>query len=335
MEHTHRLQNMARRAWCIAMLFGAVALGSGVPLAGAQPRHYQVAVFTPGLSFDPVLGGLREGLARLHYVEGRNLTLTVEDTQGTVADLAPRVAALMAGKPDVFVSMGTSYTKAVKEATSSIPIVFTRVGDPLNSGLIASYASSQNNLTGISTYSGPLTGKRLELLQEIVPGIKRILTLVAIQEKNAQFIFERLAETAQKTGSEILRYDVKTHEEIENILRAVPPGSVEAIYHIPSSLVSARIDLLIQKAKQEKVALIVHEDSMVDDGALISYGGHSHFMGIQAAGLIDKILRGTPPAELPVQTPETLYMAVNLGTAKAINLSLPNSILERVDRLVE
>jgi putative tryptophan/tyrosine transport system substrate-binding protein len=103
----------------------------------------------------------------------------------------------------------------------------------------------------------------------------------------------------------------------------------------PSSLVSAHIDLLIQKAKQEKLPLIVHEESMVDQGALASYGGHSRPMGAQAAKLVAQILRGAQPAELPIQTPDTLFLAFNLTTAKAIELELPASVLERADRLVE
>jgi len=294
-----------------------------------------VAVLTPGLSFVPVLEGLQEGLAQLGYVPGKNVTLVVEDTHGAVPDLAQRAARLVAAKPDVLVTVGTPHTRAAKQATTSVPIVFTRVGDPLQYGIIASYASSQNNLTGVSTYSGPLTGKRLELLQEIVPGVKRILAVVAKNEANAQAAFERLAQMAQKLQIQVLRRDVTTREEIEQALSAISPGSVEAIYHVPSFLVSAHIDLLIQQAKQEKLPLIVHEDSMVDQGALVSYGGHSRPMGVQAAKLVAKLLEGAHPAQLPIQTPDKFILTINLATAKAIDLALPRNILERADRLVE
>jgi putative ABC transport system substrate-binding protein len=307
----------------------------GVALAGDPARHYRVAVLTPGLSFHPVLEGLREGLTQLGYVEGKNVTLVVEDTQGAVPDLAQRAERLVAAKPDVLVTMGTPHTMAAKQATTSIPIVFTRVGDPLHYGLVASYTSSQNNLTGIAVYSGPLAGKRLEILQEIAPEIKRVLAVVATNEGHAQKAFQHLAETAQKLGIEVLRRDVTTREEIEQVLSTTPPGAVQAMYHVPSFLVSAHIKLLIQKATQEKLPLIVHEDSMVDQGALASYGGHSRPMGVQAAKLIAQILRGTQPADLPIRTPDTLLLTINLTTAKAIELELPHNVLERVDRLVE
>jgi putative ABC transport system substrate-binding protein len=282
-----------------------------------------------------VLEGLQEGLERLGYVPGKNVTLVVEDTHGAVSDLAQRAAQLAAVHPDVLVTVGTPHTRAASQATTSIPIVFTRVGDPLQYGMIASYASSQNNLTGISTYSGPLTGKRLELLQEIVPGVKRILAVVAQNEANAQAAFKRLAAVAPKLEIQVLRRDVTTREEIEQVLHTTPPGSVEAIYHVPSFLVSAHIDLLIQQARQEKLPLIVHEDSMVDQGALVSYGGHSRPMGVQAARLVAKILEGTHPAQLPIQTPDKFIMTINLATARAMDLTLPHHILERADRLVE
>jgi len=281
------------------------------------------------------LEGLKEGLEHLGYVPGKNVTLVVEDTHGAVPDLVQRAAQLAEAKPDVLVTVGTPHTRAASQATTSVPIVFTRVGDPLQYGMIASYASSQNNLTGVSTYSGPLTGKRLELLREIAPEIKRILAVVAMNEANAQAAFERLAAVAQKLEIQVLRRDVTTREEIEQVLSAMSPGSVEAIFHVPSFLVSAHIDLLMQKAKQEKLPLIVHEDSMVDKGALVSYGGHSHPMGIQAAKLVAKLLEGAQPAQLPIQTPDKFIMTINLATAKAIGLALPRHILERADRWVE
>ncbi len=323
------------RSWCGVVVLVVLTLCIGVALAGDQARHYRVAVLTPGLSFLPVLEGLKEGLEHLGYVPGKNVTLVVEDTHGAVPDLVQRAAQLAEAKPDVLVTVGTPHTRAASQATTSVPIVFTRVGDPLQYGMIASYASSQNNLTGVSTYSGPLTGKRLELLREIAPEIKRILAVVAMNEANAQAAFERLAAVAQKLEIQVLRRDVTTREEIEQVLSAMSPGSVEAIFHVPSFLVSAHIDLLMQKAKQEKLPLIVHEDSMVDKGALVSYGGHSHPMGIQAAKLVAKLLEGAQPAQLPIQTPDKFIMTINLATAKAIGLALPRHILERADRWVE
>jgi len=323
------------RSWFGAVVLSVAALCPGVALADAPARHYQVAVFTNGLTASPVLEGLQEGLAQLGYVEGKNVTFIIEDTHGTVSDLPQRAARLAMAKPDVLVTVGTIHTTAARQATDHIPIVFTYVGDPLRSGLVASYASSQNNLTGISVYSGPLSGKRLEILQEIAPESKRILALVATKESIAESSFQILDETAKKLGLQVLRRDVTTRAEIEQVLRDTPTGAVDAIYHVPSALMSGYVDLLIQKANQENLPLMVHEDSMVEQGALASYGASFRLMGAQTAKLVAKILKGAKPSEMPIQTPDTMLLTINLTTAKAIGLRLPLSVLERADRLVE
>ena len=322
-------------AWCGAVVLTVSTLCVSISLAGAPARHYQVAVFTNGLTASPVLEGLQEGLAQLGYVEGQNLTLVVDDTHGAVPDLAQRAARLAATNPDVLVTVGTIHTTAARQATDRVPIVFTYVGDPLRSGLIASYASSKNNLTGVSVYSGPLSGKRLELLQEIAPGIKRILAVVAAKESIAESAFQTLDETAKKLAIQVLRRDVTTRAEIEQVLRDTPTGAVDAIYHVPSALVTGYIDPLIQKAKLEKIPLMAHEESIVENGALASYGANFRLQGAQAAKLVAKVLQGAHPAEIPIQTPEKLTLTLNLTTAKAIGLTLSHSILERADRLVE
>jgi len=281
------------------------------------------------------LEGLREGLTQLGYHEGNNLAFMVEDVQGKVASLASDAAKIVEAKPDLIFTIGTAATAAAKQATTTLPILFTFVADPLRSGLITSYASSQNNVTGISTYAGPLSGKRLEILKEIAPGIKRVLILMASQESVAQVSFQALAEAAPKLGVELLRHDVTSKEEIEQILQAVPKGSVDALYYVPSNLVGAHLELLIHKAKEDRIPLATAENSMVERGALVSYGADLRLLGIQAAKLAAKIMKGVKPSELPVQTPEQLLLTVNLTTAEAIGLNIPRSILERTERVVE
>jgi putative ABC transport system substrate-binding protein len=317
------------------VLLAASALLIGVSGVGAQERRIRVAVLTPGGAFSPALEGFREGVAQLGYQEGKNLTFMVEDAQGEVASLASRAAKIVEAKPDVIFTITTAPTIAAKQATTTIPIVFAFVADPLRSGLIASYASSQNNVTGITSYVGPLSGKRLEVLQEIAPGIKRVLVLVAPQESVAEVSFQLLAEAAPKLGIELLRHDVRSLEEIAQTLQAVPKGAVDAIYYNPSNLVGAHLDLLIHKAKEDRIPLAVSDTSMVERGALVTYGPDMRLLGMQAAKLVAKIMKGAKPSEMPVQTPEQLPLAINLTTAKAIGLDIPRSILERTDRFVE
>jgi len=292
-------------------------------------------VLLPGGVFSAALEGFREGLAQLGYPEGPDLTLMVEDAHGEVASLADRAVRLAAAKPDVIFTVSTAPTAAAMHATTTIPVVFAFVADPLRSGLIASYASSQNNLTGITSYAGPLTGKRLEILQELAPGIKRVLVFVAPQEPVSQMAFQFLADVAPKLGIALLRLEVTSKEELVQRLQAVPTGAVDAIYYNPSNLVGAHLDLLIQKAKVDRIPLAVTDPSMVERGALVAYGPDMRLVGRQAAKLGTKILQGAKPSELPVQMPAQLPLTINLSTAKAIGLSIPRGMLERAESLVE
>ena len=319
--------------WSLFWLCCAV-LG-GASLVGAQSSRYTVAVLTPGQTFDPAFQGLRQGLAHAGFEEGKNIAFVIEDTQGGGPDLADRAARLAERKPDVLVTVATNHAAAAKQVTTTVPIVFAVVGDPVGSGLISSYASSKNNVTGVSSYAGPLTGKRLEVIKEVVPGVERVLAMVAIKEPFSLSSFQFLDETAKKLGVQVLRRDVTTGAEIEQVLQGTPAGSVDAIFYLPGVLMGSRLALIIAKAKEDKIPLIVPDASMVEQGALLSYGADFKEMGAQAAKLVVKVLKGTKPAELPIQTPEKLLLTINLTTAKAIGLTIPREVLERADRLVE
>jgi putative tryptophan/tyrosine transport system substrate-binding protein len=327
---------MRPHRWKTALpcLVALVMLVAAALHAAPPARTVKVAVLTPGLSFGEVLAGLREGLAQLGYRENGNLTLLVEDTKGAGADVKAQAQALVAANPDVLVTVGTSHTVAAKAATSTIPIVFTWVGDPVRSGLVTGYASSGNNLTGLSVYSGPLSGKRLEILKEMAPGARRALCLVA-KESIAEISFSVAQKTAEQLGMTLIRRDVASRDDIVRELGALPRGAFDAIYHVPSGLVSAHIGLLIQRAREDRVALMAHEDALVTAGALLSYGANYRQMGQQTARVVDRVLAGVAPAEIPIQIPDKLMLSINLVTARAIGLKPPLTLLERAERIVE
>jgi putative tryptophan/tyrosine transport system substrate-binding protein len=332
----HSALSVGYRQWRLAtaLLIICVVLTEGSASA-PRSRPYRVGVLTSRQTFNPVLEGLREGLGQLGYHEGENVAFLVEDAQGEVANMAKPAAKLVEAKPDVMFTIATAPTAAAKRATTTLPFDFAVVTDPLRSGLIASYASSQNNLTGITNSAGPLSGKRLELLRGVAPGVKHVLVLVAPRESVAEVSFQFLIDLAPKLGIALLRRDVTGREEIERTLNALPKGAVDAIYHVPSILVGGPIDLLIGKSMEDKIPLSVHEDAMVEQGALVSYGANIRLIGMQAAKMMAKIFKGVKPADIPVQTPEKLALTINLTTARAIGLDIPQSVLERTDRLVE
>ncbi len=311
-----------------AMLF------AGSPV-GAQTSGYRIGVLTPGGDFAPVLEGLRQGLAQLGYVEGRQVSFIVEDTKMEALEPVKAAMRLIATKPDLLVTVATSHTAAAKQVTENVPIVFAVLTDPVQSGFVASYASSKNNLTGVSNAAAPLSGKRLEILKEIVPGIKRGLAIVAVKETIAQKSFQFLAESASKFGVQLIRRDVTTKEELETILLDTPKGSVDAIIHVPAILLRNHISLLVEKAKKDKLPFGVHSEELVKKGALVSYGEDNRLTGIQAARLVVKVLKGVPPSDIPIETPEQPILVVNRTTAKTIGLRIPREFLEHADRIVD
>lgn len=328
-------RNRSSRPGLMTMFLAAAAVLVGVLPAGAQSSGYRVAVLTPGVTYAPALEGLRESLSRLGYQEGKNISFIVDEVKAGASDLVSRAKKLVEAKPNVVVAVTTPLTAAAKQATTTIPIVFVWVGDPLRSGLIASYASSKNNLTGVAAYSGPLSAKRLEILKEIVPGIKRVLAVVTTKDSVAESSFQSVSETAKRLGVQIVRKDVTTKEEIEKVIQETAKGSVEAIYAAPAALVGVHIDLLIKKSKEDRLPLVVWENSMVKQGALFTYGADVRQVGAQSAKLVSKVLRGARPSDVPTEIPEKLMLVINLSTARAIGLKIPEPVLERADRRIE
>ncbi len=333
MQRTHSF----KLALALVLIVVSIALAAPSIVRG-QSTHARVAVLTPGLTLRAVLEGLQEGLAGLGYIKDRNLTFMVEDTKGNSADfsdLAAGAARLLSAKPDVFFAVSTAHAQAAKQATSTVPIVFAWVGDPIQAGLIAHYPYSKTNLTGVAAIGDSLTGKRLEVLLEAVPKANRLLTIVSSKESVSVSSFRSLEEAAKKFKVNLIRRAADNEDDVRKALEETPKGSMDAIFHLPSTLVRSRIDLLIQKAKRDRIPLAVHEDALVDRGAVISYGPNSRLIGLQAATLVYKALKGSRPGEIMVENPDRLFLAINRSAAKEIGLNIPREILERADRLVD
>jgi putative ABC transport system substrate-binding protein len=330
MEQTKICQ--MRRAILLVVI---AALWAPASLFGAQLQSARIGIFTPGLTLGPVRDGMEEGLARLGYVGGKNITFIVEDTKGSAADLVPRAAKLLSAKPELLFTVSTDHAQAAKRATSTVPIVFAWVGDPVHAGLIDSYPYSKSNLTGVAAIGDSLSGKRLEVLLEFAPKAKRLLVIVAAKETVSVSSFRTLEPAAQKFGVQLVRRDVTDKDEIIKALEETPRGSVDAIFHVPSTLVRTNLDLVVTRARKDRVPLAVHEEALLDRGALISYGPNLRRVGLQAANHVDKILKGSRPGEILVETPDRFFLAINQAAAKQIGISIPRGILERADRLIQ
>jgi len=319
----------------VAALVSMICGWSRPGFVTAQTFPIRIGVLTPGLTFGPVLEGLREGLEKLGYKEEQNIRFMIEDSQGDLSGLASRAAKLLNAKPAVLFTVVTPPTLAAKQATHTIPIVFAGVVDPIQSGLVSSFVSSGNNLTGVTAYTAYLSGKRLEVLKEIVPQARKVLAVVSTKEIVAQISLNQLEEASLKAGVKVVRREVVNMDDIDKLFLRQWAGEVDAIFHLPSILVEKYLQRLIAKSNKEKLPLIVHEESFLRMGALASYGGDFRLYGMQAAKLVAKVLKGTKPSDIPIEVPDQFILAINLATAKAIGLRIPRTVLKRVDRLVE
>lgn len=263
------------------------------------------------------------------------MSFTIQDTKGASVDLAEPVKRVLESGPQVLYAVTTTHAVAAKQLAGDLPIVFVWVSDPVKSGLITGYGNSKSNVTGIMSYAVPLSGKRLEILKELAPSVKRVLALVATKEAISLESLKLVENSAEKLRLEIVRRDVSTRDDIEKVIAALPRGAIDAIYHVPSVLVSAHVDLLIKRSKEEKLPLIAHESAMAERGALFTFGADFHQSGFQAARLVGKILKGSKPSEIPAETPNKLVLVVNRATARLMGSKISREAIANADRIVE
>ena len=282
------------------------------------------------------LVSFKERLAVLGWAEGRNLTLDVRWTAGDVERAALFAKELVALKPDVIFANATSVTAAVQKLTSTIPVVFTSVADPVGSGFVKSLARPGGNLTGFSSLEASLVEKWLQLLKELAPRTKR--AGVMFNPKTApyaEFYLERLSVVAPKIGVKTFSVKVASEADIEKAISALGREPGGAMIFMPDIFTSLHRRAIIDLTARHKVPAVYYGSNMAVENGLISYGVDFVDQFRRAAPYVDRILRGAKPAELPVQQPTLLELVINLRTAKALGLTVPHSIMVRADRVIE
>ena len=277
----------------------------------------------------------RQGLRTLGYVEGKNIFIEWRSADGKLDRLPALAAELVDLKVDIIVTGGRSATRADKEATSTIPIVMAQDPDPVGTGFVASLAQPGGNITGLSNLRPELSGKRLELMKEIVPKLARLAVLgTSSVPGNAQSLKEmELGASAVRVQLQYL--DVLGPKEIETVFRAASKGRADAVLVLGSPfLLSHRIQV-VDLALKSQLPAIYYSTEFVEDGGLMSYGVNINDLFRRAATYVDKILKGTKPADLSVEQPTKYELVINLKTAKQIGLTIPQSVLYRADRVIK
>lgn len=308
-----------------------------LPAVGQQKQKvYHIGVLetvSPALnaaSFD----AFRQGLRERGYVEGQNLVIEYRSADGR-AERFPALAAELVGmKVDLIVTRGTPAARAATNATGSIPVVMAAIGEPLGVGVVASLARPGGNVTGLSAFATELSGKRVELLREMLPGIKRIAALLNMGNPLFPPQWKEIETAARSLGIEPQLLDVRKSEEIGPLFDAAIISRADALVVGPDGVTQASLQSITELATKHRLPTMYPSREFVDAGGLISYGVSYPDLYYRAAGLVDKIFKGAKPAEIPVEQPTKFELVVNLKTAAALGLGIPPSLMLQADHVV-
>jgi putative ABC transport system substrate-binding protein len=276
------------------------------------------------------MGPFREALRDLGYVEGKNIQIEVRSAQSQVARLPELAAQLVRSQVDVIVAIQTPAVYAAKNATRDIPIVMM-AGDPIGTGLISNLARPEGNLTGLSGAAAELAAKSLELIPEMVPGARRVGVLGNANDPFMKPFLEDIQQAAPKVRLEVHQIVVGNRNELDGAFAAVARAQADAVM-IQGSLSDK---LTVDLALKYRLPSLSTQNSAVQAGLLMSYSADLTERGHEIARYVDKILKGTMPADLPVQQPTRYELAINLKTAKALGLTVPPALLARADKVIE
>lgn len=303
--------------------------------AGKPPRPARIGVVHLGHQLQaPVVVGLRQGFQELRYAEGRDVILEIRSGQGRYETALAAAQELAKLPVHLFVVAGTVATQAVKEAAGDLPIVFTQVGEPVAAGFVQSLAQPGRNITGFSHLLPATTGKRLELLRELVPSVRTVLVVFNPDNPTAEAAAGVARLSAVALGLQLQERHVKSRHEVLDTLQEVNRSMTDAILVLPDSLVVNAGEQILEVSRREGIPVMFHEKTWVEQGGLASYGASFVDLGRQAATYADKILKGANPGDLPVQQPTRFELIINLKTAQHLGLTIPQSVLARADEVI-
>ena len=288
---------------------------------------------------DPVgtkdfIDAFREGLRDLGYTEGKNIIIEYRWAGGKPQRLPKLAAELAALRLDVIFAAAAPSIRAAKNATQSIPVVFETLADPVSAGFVNSLAKPGANLTGIAGLGPELSGKRLELLKEIIPKLAVVAVLANSRNPNFQSVLKEseLAATALKLRLQVNK--VREPDQLVDAFATMTKGGAEALSVMPDSMLLSNYKTIFDLASKNRLPAVYGTSVVVENGGLMTYAPSQTEMWRRAASYVDKILKGAKPAELPVEQPTKFELAINLKTAKQIGLTIPPNVLARADRVI-
>ena len=305
------------------------------PAEAQQPKVYRVGVLVPGEAWYEIIDGLRVGLKQLGFEEGKQFSLAIRDWKGDVKAAEEAARNLEQEKVNLIYTASTNSTIAAKRVTADIPIVFCAGTDPVVVGLVESFANPGGRLTGVYNPTTDLTAKRLELLKEIVPKLRRVVTFYDPRNPPAIESSKSAREAARLLGVELVERHVTTVEELRAGVRALRAGEVDAYFTVSDPMANNQAQLIIDTARVKKLPTMFDVTSHVIKGGLASYNVSFHEMGRVSAKYVQRILTGVKPKDLPVQGIDKIELVINLKTAKQISLTVPPNVLVRADKVIK
>ena len=319
--------NMGQKLICFTLACLLLGLSSAEAQQPKKVPRIGLLFSSSPLPRSARIEAFRQGLRELGYAEGKDILIEYRYAEGKPDRLPELAVQLAALKVDVIVTGGSSPTDAAKQATAKIPIVMMQDIDPVGNGFVASLAQPGGNITGLSNFAPELSGKRMELLKEIVPMISRVAVLGGLSASvNAQGLRE-VELAARGFGVQLQYFDVRDLGDVENAFRTAGNSHANAVLVLPSSLLISHPKQIAQFALKSRLPAIYYAAEFAEAGGLLSYAPNFADLSRRAATYVDKILKGAKPADLPVEQPTKFEFIVNLKTAKQIGLSIPPNVL--------
>jgi putative ABC transport system substrate-binding protein len=303
--------------------------------AWAQARLRRVAVVTLGSLEKHPVASLVDGLRELGYQQGRNIDVFAPSPGAAYRDLPKMAAAAVQGRAEVIVAHGASATRAVKSATATIPVVMVVGADPVEMGFVGNLARPEANLTGLGTETQLLTNKRVELLKEIAPGMKRLAVLWNSASAGQTASFKLLREASEPLGIELQPIDLRGRDGLAGVSESLAKAKAQGMIVLSATTLARLGPQLVELAARQRLPAVYADAQLVRQGGLAAYSPDSRVQLRRAAYYVDRILKGAKPADLAVEQPTKFELAVNLKTAKALGLAIPRGVLIRADEVVE
>jgi putative ABC transport system substrate-binding protein len=324
-----------RRREFITLLGGAAVawpIGAGAQQVG---KIYRIGILEPISAARNAanLDALRKGLRELGYVEGRNLVIEYRSADGRAERFPDLASELVRLKVDLIVTRGTPAARAAKDATGTIPVIMATMGDPR--AIVASFARPGGNITGVTTFSTELTAKRIEILKELVPSLSRVALLHNMGNPAVPPEWEETKTAARSLGLQAELLDVRSQGDLGRAFERAIRQHVDALVIGADGLTQMHQQTIVDWVARNRLPAVYPAREFVEAGGLIAYAVNYPDLYFRFASFVDKIFKGAKPADLPIEQPTKFELVINLKTAKALGLTIPPSLLQRADQVIE